>query len=610
MDKFVVSARKYRPATFNEVVGQASITNTLKNAIKNNHIAQAFLFTGPRGVGKTTCARIFAKTINCQNPTDDMEPCNECESCKSFNSSSSFNIHELDAASNNSVDDIRRLVEQVRIPPQVGNYKVYIIDEVHMLSQAAFNAFLKTLEEPPDYAKFILATTEKHKIIPTILSRCQIYDFNRITVSSISEHLAYVAKNESIEAEEEALNIVAKKADGALRDALSIFDQLVSFSGNKITYEATLENLNVLNEEYYFRLVNHFLRADITESLLLYDEVISKGFEGHHFITGLAEHYRNLLVVKDAATVKLLEVSEATKKRLLKQSSFCSLKFIIQSLDIISNVDINYKIAQDKRLFVELNLLKLCGLNGEIKDKPVKDIPEKKTTNSPSESTIAITKKNPAKPPAEAIKQSGKLQSPPSIKKTEKTTETIVRKPDSEVNTENTQQSKADNKPQESQKRTKKTPPSFGFSIKADMEKSGINEEDSIDAAAELKTTYEKAENIIASESLKESIAEYSKMIKNDKMAFSVALSPDKISIEDNNTVKIIFSNKSMDDVDLKYDLLKYLKKKFNNNQIQLKTEIIEETVVNKDEPMENYLKMKKENPVVEKIRTQLDLDF
>jgi len=298
MDKFIVSARKYRPSTFNEVVGQSSITNTLKNAIRNNHVAQAFLFTGPRGVGKTTCARIFAKTINCMNLTPELEPCNECESCLSFNSSSSFNVHELDAASNNSVEDIRRLVEQVRIPPQVRKYKVYIIDEVHMLSQAAFNAFLKTLEEPPDYAKFILATTEKHKIIPTILSRCQIYDFNRITLGDIASHLRYVADKEGIDADDEALHIIAKKADGALRDALSIFDQMVSFSGKKITYEAAIENLNVLDEEYFRRLTDYVLRGEITESLLLYDEVISKGFEGHHFINGLAGHFRNLLVVK------------------------------------------------------------------------------------------------------------------------------------------------------------------------------------------------------------------------------------------------------------------------------------------------------------------------
>lgn len=605
MDKFVVSARKYRPVTFNEVVGQGSITNTLKNSIKNNHIAQAFLFTGPRGVGKTTCARIFAKTINCQNPTDDMEPCNECESCKSFNSSSSFNVHELDAASNNSVDDIRRLVEQVRIPPQVGNYKVYIIDEVHMLSQAAFNAFLKTLEEPPDYAKFILATTEKHKIIPTILSRCQIYDFNRITVRDITEHLEYVAKTEGINAEEEALHIVAKKADGALRDALSIFDQLVSFCGRNISYEATLENLNVLNVEYYFRLVDYFLQKNITESLLLYDAVISKGFEGHHFINGLADHFRNLLVVKDTATVKLLEVADATKKHLIEQSSFCSLKFIIKALDICTQVDINYKTVQDKRLYVELNLLKLCELNGAISDSPVASMPSKPKVAEPVKATASGLPSKP-KQQSEKPKQQTKIKPPPTIKEEVKPKKTTI--PDSHTKDKvGTNESKS--KAIKAHNPVKK-PKSFGFSIKEDMEASGIIEDKKTDASAELKANYEKAEKIVDTDSLKESIIEYSKLIKKDQMAFSVALSPEKITIEDNNTVKLVFSNKSMDDIDLKYGLLKFLKQKFNNNQIQLKTEVIEEDIVIKDEPMEKYLKMKKENPVVEKIRTQLNLDF
>ena len=366
MENFIVSARKYRPTTFNEVVGQTAITNTLKNAIKNKHLAQAFLFTGPRGVGKTTCARVFAKTINCMNLTAAIEPCNECESCRSFNTSSSFNVHELDAASNNSVEDIRRLVEQVRIPPQVGEYKIYIIDEVHMLSQAAFNAFLKTLEEPPAYAKFILATTEKHKIIPTILSRCQIYDFNRITNKDIASHLQYVAHNESIEAEEEALHIIANKADGALRDALSIFDQMVSFSGNKITYEATIENLNVLHTEYYFKLIDYVLNGDIASTLLLYDEVISKGFEGQHFINGVAGHLRNLLVVKDPQTAELLEVAENTRSRYVEQSQYCNILFIIEALKITNEADIHYKTVIDKRVFMELNLMKLCQLSGKL----------------------------------------------------------------------------------------------------------------------------------------------------------------------------------------------------------------------------------------------------
>ena len=321
MENFIVSARKYRPATFDTVVGQQSITTTLKNAIQNNTLAQAFLFCGPRGVGKTTCARIMAKTINCLHPTENMEACNECESCRAFNNNASFNIYELDAASNNSVEDIRNLVEQVRIPPQIGQYKVYIIDEVHMLSQAAFNAFLKTLEEPPAYAKFILATTEKHKIIPTILSRCQIFDFKRITIEDIEKHLAYVAKSEGVNAEPEALNIIAQKADGALRDALSIFDQMVSFSGKDITYKAVIENLNVLDYDYYFRIVDDLLQGNTTDILLVVNDIINKGFEPQHFITGMGNHLRSLLVSKDPATTQLLEVSEQLCQPVITLSS-------------------------------------------------------------------------------------------------------------------------------------------------------------------------------------------------------------------------------------------------------------------------------------------------
>jgi len=316
MDAFVVSARKYRPATFASVVGQSHITTTLKNAIQNNHLAQSFLFCGPRGVGKTTCARILAKTINCQNISTDCEPCNTCTSCVSFNQNTSFTIHELDAASNNSVEDIRSLVDQIRYAPQVGSYKIYIIDEVHMLSNAAFNAFLKTLEEPPRYAIFILATTEKHKIIPTILSRCQIFDFNRIHVQDIAKHLEYIAKQEGVDYEREALHLIAQKADGALRDALSLFDMMVTFSfGKKLTYALTIENLHILDYDYYFKITEYLMKERMADALLLYDEILNKGFDGHHFITGLADHLRNLLVCKDNATITLLNVGDETKKK-------------------------------------------------------------------------------------------------------------------------------------------------------------------------------------------------------------------------------------------------------------------------------------------------------
>ncbi|RCH54390.1 DNA polymerase III subunit gamma/tau [Mucilaginibacter hurinus] len=362
MDNFIVSARKYRPATFDTVVGQQHITNTLKNAIKNNQLAQAFLFCGPRGVGKTTCARILAKTINCQNLQPNGEACGTCDSCKSFLNGNSFNIHELDAASNNSVDDIRSLIEQVRIPPQGVKYKVYIIDEVHMLSQAAFNAFLKTLEEPPNYAIFILATTEKHKILPTILSRCQIFDFNRIRVEDMAAHLASIAVKENVTYENDGLHIIAQKADGGLRDALSMFDQIVSFSGSKVTYNSVIQNLNILDYDYYFNLTDSLLQENSAKTLLLFDEILAKGFDGAHFITGLCEHFRNLLVGKDQATLKLLEVSEGIRAKYLQQSQAASVSFLLSALNIANQCELNYKLSKNQRLQVELALLKMCHL--------------------------------------------------------------------------------------------------------------------------------------------------------------------------------------------------------------------------------------------------------
>ncbi|MBO5988618.1 MAG: DNA polymerase III subunit gamma/tau [Paludibacteraceae bacterium] len=372
-ENFIVSARKYRPTTFLSVVGQSSLTNTLKNAIVSNRIAQAYMFCGPRGVGKTTCARIFAKTINCTNLTADNEACNECESCRAFNEHRSYNIHELDAASNNSVEDIRNLIEQVRTPPQIGNYSVYIIDEVHMLSTAAFNAFLKTLEEPLPHAKFILATTEKHKVLTTILSRCQIFDFNRIGINDIVEHLKIVAQKENVTYEDSALNIIAQKADGGMRDALSIFDQVVSFCQGNITYKSTIENLNVLDYEYYFKLVDCFKNCNIADSLMIFNEILNKGFEGQNFINGLSSHFRDLMVSKNAKTVTLLEVGDNIKQTYLEQAQSCSDDFLYKALRISNECDINYRMSKNKRLLVELSLIRLCQLSDEKKKNNIDD---------------------------------------------------------------------------------------------------------------------------------------------------------------------------------------------------------------------------------------------
>lgn len=362
MENYIVSARKYRPTTFESVVGQRALTTTLKNAIATGKLAHAYLFCGPRGVGKTTCARIFAKTINCLSPASDGEACNECESCQAFNEQRSYNIHELDAASNNSVDDIRSLIEQVRIPPQIGKYKVYIIDEVHMLSQSAFNAFLKTLEEPPHHAIFILATTEKHKILPTILSRCQIYDFNRINVQDTVEHLQYVASKENIQAEPEALNVIAQKADGGMRDALSIFDQVASFTGGNITYKGVIDNLNVLDYEYYFKLTDFFLENKVSDAIITFNEILKNGFDGHHFMTGLASHFRDLLVSKDPQTLPLLEVGASIRERYQAQAQKCEPKFLYRSMKLCNDCDLNYRTSKNKRLLVELTLIQCAQL--------------------------------------------------------------------------------------------------------------------------------------------------------------------------------------------------------------------------------------------------------
>lgn len=413
MENFVVSARKYRPATFDTVVGQEHITTTLKNAIKTNHLASAFLFCGPRGVGKTTCARILAKTINCQNLTasadrPEGEACDICESCVSFNQNASFNIHELDAASNNSVEDIRNLIDQVRYPPQSGKYKIYIIDEVHMLSSAAFNAFLKTLEEPPSYAIFILATTEKHKILPTILSRCQIFDFNRIQPQHIADHLAKIAEKEGITAETEALDLIAQKADGGLRDALSMFDLNVTFAADRvIRYKEVLDNLHILDYDYYFKLTDLLLSGNLPQSLLTVDEILRKGFDGHQFVVGLCRHFRDLLVCKDAATVQLLQVTETVRRQYLDQSARAPMSFLLSALSLGGQCDMNYKQAKDQRLHTELWLMKLANLRNLLNWDTLPELPLNGARNGDGSAVARHTDQSVAE------KKNGSLQ--PSV---------------------------------------------------------------------------------------------------------------------------------------------------------------------------------------------------
>jgi DNA polymerase III subunit gamma/tau len=538
MDNFVVSARKYRPATFESVVGQSHITTTLKNAIKNNHLAQAFLFCGPRGVGKTTNARILAKTINCEKITKEVEACNVCDSCKSFNNNASFNVHELDAASNNSVEDIRSLVDQVRYPPQYGKYKIYIIDEVHMLSNAAFNAFLKTLEEPPSYAIFILATTEKHKIIPTILSRCQIFDFNRIQVKDIADHLAYIAKEENIKAESQALHLIAQKADGALRDALSMFDLIVTFSSNNtVSYKTTIENLHILDYDYYFRTTEVFHKQDCPAALLIFDEILKQGFDGHNFIVGLSEHFRNLLVCKDASTLKLLEVADDIKKKYSEQAQQCSVSFLMSCLNIANSCDLQYKSSRNQRFHVELALMKMAYLNSAISlasqnPEEIKKKPETLSKEA-AEKTLAFKKEQ-----AFSIKDLAPKEKESSPAKTE--SKTSIRLP--KLDTLKKEVSD-DSKKQEDIKEAAQSYGNKPFSLD-DVKKSWLS------FAATLKSEGKKSEFIIM----------------------------DREITLDKNTIRVKLDNLIQADQlnSFKVDILEYLRKKLDNNALMLECDISE----------------------------------
>ena len=608
MENFVVSARKYRPITFDTVVGQSSITSTLKNAIRNNTLAQAFLFCGPRGVGKTTCARIMAKTINCLNPTENMEACNECESCRAFNNNASFNIYELDAASNNSVEDIRSLVDQVRIPPQIGQYKVYIIDEVHMLSAAAFNAFLKTLEEPPAYAKFILATTEKHKIIPTILSRCQIFDFKRITVDDIAKHLAFVAQSEGVAADPDALNIIAQKADGALRDALSIFDQMVSFSGKSITYKDVIDNLNVLDYDYYFQIVDYILRGNTSDILLILNDIISKGFEPQHFVSGMGNHLRSLMVCKDPVTVQLLEVSEQLRQRYLMQSQICPLPFLIKALEINNKCDIDYRAANNKRLHLEIALLKMCALCSQALNMPTAQaqpvqMPQNKPQQpNPTQAAAGATGHNPS--PAAAAPQSTTTKVPdPALRPTPKPSvqQTTVQPNNSTIQQQAAPVSTGSTSATPAQPVVRPRGTTSSISVNKAMQQAEQK-------AEEKEETWDTP---FTQEQLTASWVDFVNRYKNVSPNFAAALGKYTPKLIDSSEIHFSVDNLLFEhDTEGMSALKHHLKQSLHNNQYQLKPEVMErpaeiEAYTDKDK----FEKMVEERPFLRTLQTELKLE-
>jgi DNA polymerase III subunit gamma/tau len=581
MDNFIVSARKYRPATFNTVVGQGHITNTLKNAIKNNHLAQAFLFCGPRGVGKTTCARILAKTINCTAKTSETEACDQCESCKSFNEGASLNVYELDAASNNSVDDIRNLVDQVRFAPQLGNFKVYIIDEVHMLSASAFNAFLKTLEEPPKHAIFILATTEKHKIIPTILSRCQIFDFNRIQIEDIANHLAFIAKSENVSAETDALHIIAQKADGALRDACSIFDQIVSFAGNTVTYKAVIENLNILDYDYYFKVTDAVLAENMSSSLLIFNEILNNGFDGHNFIAGISGHFRNLLVSRDPETLQLLEVGNNIKDKYKQQAGKCSPSFLVRGLTILNKADIQYKASKNQRLQVELALMQLCSLNAPaIENEKKNDFREPEVKNQPASNTQI----NGSSHSSFSQKQELPVQKP-VIPVESVSTSVPVKKP-----------------------AIKLSGPSIHQHINQAKNETGQNSSES-----SLINTSVKNEPF-TQESLEKAWIKYANdEIGTKRAGFASSLKSKSPVLKDDSMIEFIVSNKSEEATitEDKLNLLGYLRKELNNYSIQLEVMIAQqEDKANLYTATDRYKRLAEKNPTINKFRQAFDLDI
>jgi len=602
MENFIVSARKYRPATFETVVGQQHITGTLKNAIKNNQLAQAFLFCGPRGVGKTTCARILAKTINCTNPTAEMEACGQCDNCLSFQNGHSFNVHELDAASNNSVDDIRSLIEQVRIPPQAGKYKIYIIDEVHMLSQSAFNAFLKTLEEPPSYAIFILATTEKHKILPTILSRCQIFDFNRIQVEDISNHLATIAQRENIAFESDGLHIIAQKADGGLRDALSMFDQIASYANKNITYKAVIDNLNILDYDYFFKLTSHLTAAEVSQTLLLFDEILNNGFDGNNFINGLATHFRNLLVGKDAATIKLLEVSENIKQKYLDQCKQTELSFLLTALNLANTCDLNYKNSKNQRLQVELALIKMCHIRSVVNlaQQPLN------TNNTATDGDQDKKKTNVVTEKAESQKLKAESDNPPAV---------VINTPKSESPANNSL-----DKPKESPKPAISSATSISISIPKktvgtlipslnDLERVANGEDDGAP-----KTVTGEAREPFSYDRLLEVWNNYIQILKNaDKINLFTILNNFAPTLVNPTLIEISVESKTQEQfiVQESVELMNYLRNTLQNFAVDITFKQVERKIENRlYGNREKYDYLVNKNPKLDELRRRFNLDI
>ncbi len=594
MDHYIVSARKYRPSTFQSVVGQKALTTTLKNAIAGNKLAHAYLFSGPRGVGKTTCARIFAKTINCLNQTADHEACNACESCVAFNEQRSYNIHELDAASNNGVDDIRSLIDQVRIPPQIGRYKVYIIDEVHMLSPAAFNSFLKTLEEPPAHAIFILATTEKHKIIPTILSRCQVYDFNRISISDIVAHLQHVAQQEGVSAETEALNIIAQKADGGMRDALSIFDQTVSYTGGNITYKAVIENLNVLDYEYYFKLTEAILAGSVPNCLLILNDILNRGFEGQYIISGIASHFRDLLVCKDPVTAQLFQVGDSIRERYTLMAQKCSTAFLYEAIAIANDCDLNYRISKNKRLMLELMLIKMCQLNervptagGEKKGglKPIENRKQSNHTGRLEEPTGEAIREQAVKPPEKTAEvPADQAVTQPEVKKMEKTAPPV----------------------NSTQKKRKASVSGMGISLSS-LSGNQVNEPEATVQEKEVTGSRRLSEEeLIAAWNEYASTLTEEKLLKNTMTLYLPRLIGDELFEVEVNTE---LNRQYLTDNSL--SIISYLREKLNNGGITMTIRIAEGNAIRKAlTSREIFDEMTKQNPSLQKLSDEFGLEL